>query len=261
MRKGETREGIVRNHLHGKKIAALDEIKTWLATDARMTVFRTLKRIGYYSSYSHRGGYYTLRETPEFDQFGLWSFHAVWFSRHGNLLQTTKALIEQAEAGYTAAELEELLQVEVKHSMLHLKRGGLIDRCKIAGVYVYTSVNGGRRRQQELMREGREAAAEVGIGMDAELLPEEAKAAIVLFFSLLNEKQRRLYAGLEAAKLGHGGDLRIAALLGLDPHTVAKGRRELLEGNVERGAVRQGEEGRKRVEKKARSDRCTPDDP
>jgi len=51
-------------------------------------------------------------------------------------------------------------------------------------------------------------------------------------------------------ELLHGGDLRIATLFGLDPHTVAKGRRELLEGNVDRGSVRQGELGRKRVEKK-----------
>jgi hypothetical protein len=251
MKKGEAGEGIVRKHLQVNKIATLDELKRLLATDARMTVFRTLRRLGCSSSYSHRGGYYTLREIPEFDQFGLWSFHTAWFSRHGNLLQTTAALVEQAKAGYTAAELEMLLQVGVKHSMLKLKRRGLIDRCKIAGVFVYTSVDGGRRRQQRLMREEREAAAEVGIGMDAELLPEEAKAAIVLFFSLLNEKQRRLYAGLEAAKLGHGGDLRIAELFGLDPHTVAKGRRELLDGNVDRRSVRQGEVGRKRVEKKS----------
>ena len=251
MKRGEAEDKIIRNSLHANKIATLDEIKTWLGTDARMTAFRTLRRLGYCSSYSHRGGYYTLREIPEFDQFGLWSFHSAWFSRHGNLLQTTAALVEQTEAGYTAAELEMLLQVGVKHSMLKLKRRGLIDRCKIAGVYVYTSVDGGRRRQQQLMREDREAAAEVGLAMDAELLPEEAKAAIVLFFSLLNEKQRRLYAGLEAAKLGHGGDLRIAELFGLDPHTVAKGRRELLEGNVDRGSVRQGGVGRKRVEKKS----------
>ena len=169
MKKGEVGEEIVRKHLQANKIATLDEIKTLLATDARMTVFRTLQRLGYCSSYSHRGGYYTLREIPEFDQFGLWSFDATWFSRHGNLLQTTAALVEQAEAGYTAAELEMLLQVGVKHSMLQLKRRCLIDRCKIAGVYVYTSVTGRRRRQQQLMREGREAAAEVGIGMDAEL--------------------------------------------------------------------------------------------
>ena len=137
MKRGEAEKEIVRNHLHANKIATLDEIKTWLATDARMTAFRTLRRLGYCSSYSHRGGYYTLREIPEFDQFGLWSFHAAWFSRHGNLLQTTAALVEQAEAGYTAAELEMLLQVGVKHSMLKLKRRGLIDRCKIAGVVAF----------------------------------------------------------------------------------------------------------------------------
>jgi hypothetical protein len=30
--------------------------------------------------------------------------------------------------------------------------------------------------------------------------------AIVVFYSLLDERQRRLYAGLEATKIGHGGD-------------------------------------------------------
>jgi hypothetical protein len=82
------------------------------------------------------------------------------------------------------------------------------------------------------------------------VLPEEAKAAIVLFFSLLDEKQRRLYAGLEAAKLGHGGDRRMAEFLGLDVHTVAKGRRELLEGAVRREGIRHPGAGRKPAEKK-----------
>ena len=51
------------------------------------------------------------------------------------------------------------------------------------------------------------------------MVPDELQAAIVLFCSLLDERQRRLYAGLEALKLGHGGDRRIADLLGLDPTT------------------------------------------
>ena len=36
-----------------------------------------------------------------------------------------------------------------------------------------------------------------------DLAVEEAKATILLFLSMLNEKQRRLYAGLESLKLGH----------------------------------------------------------
>jgi len=64
------------------------------------------------------------------------------------------------------------------------------------------------------------------------------KAGIILLYSLLDEKQRRLYAGLEALKLGRGGDRRIAGLLGLDPHTVAKGRQELPGQEVQRESRR-----------------------
>ena len=87
--------------------------------------------------------------------------------------------------------------------------------------------------------------SEISFGAGVRVLPDELKAAIVLFFSLLNEAQRRLYAGLESMKLGHGGDARIAELLGLDPGTVARGRRELLTQDVERERVRRKGGGRK----------------
>jgi hypothetical protein len=61
-----------------------------------------------------------------------------------------------------------------------------------------------------------------------DLATDEARALLVLFCSMLNEQQRRLYAGLESLKLGHGGDAHIASILGMDPHTVAKGRKELM---------------------------------
>jgi hypothetical protein len=83
-------------------------------------------------------------------------------------------------------------------------------------------------------------------------MPDELRAAIVLFFSLLDEKMRRLYAGLEALKTGRGGDARIAALLGLDAGTVARGRKELLDQDVVEERVRKAGAGRKPVEKKRR---------
>jgi hypothetical protein len=92
----------------------------------------------------------------------------------------------------------------------------------------------------------------VGALPEAAIMPEELRAAIVLFFSLLDEKQRRLYAGLEALKTGRGGDTRIAELLGLDTGTVARGRRELLDQDVEVGRIRRTGGGRRRLEKKPR---------
>lgn len=239
--------------LREKKMASLEELKAKLGTDVRMTVFRTLQQLEYLSSYSHRGQFYTLFQIPQFDERGLWSFRLVHFSRHGNLLSTAKALVEESEAGYTAAELENVLHVEAKHPLLQLTREGKISRFKIGRSHVYMNAEKGRQRQQRLRRENRQANMELGMGLAVERLPDEAKAAIILFFSMLNEKQRRLYAGLEAAKLGHGGDRRIAEFLGLDVHTVAKGRKELLEDSVVRNGVRNGGGGRKRVEKKHRT--------
>ena len=80
--------------------------------------------------------------------------------------------------------------------------------------------------------------------------PDELQAAILLFYSLLDEQQRRLFAGLESIKMGHGGDSVLADFLGLDPHTVARGRQQLLDRNVAPGRTRRSGGGRKPVEKK-----------
>lgn len=68
-----------------------------------------------------------------------------------------------------------------------------------------------------------------------EVLPEQLQSAILLFYSLLDEQQRRLYAGLESMRLGHGGDTLLADFLHLDAHTVARGRQQLLDGEVTAG--------------------------
>ena len=87
---------------------------------------------------------------------------------------------------------------------------------------------------------------------NTQLDSDELKAAIILFFSLLDEQQRRLYAGLESYKLGRGGDVAISALLGVNVHTISRGRKELFGGEVNRQGVRSAGGGRKRLEKKRR---------
>ena len=47
------------------------------------------------------------------------------------------------------------------------------------------------------------------------------------FFGWLSEKDRRRYAAVEAAKLGHGGVEYIARVLACDPKTIRQGLREL----------------------------------
>ena len=49
------------------------------------------------------------------------------------------------------------------------------------------------------------------------------------FFGWLSEKDRRRYAAVEAAKLGHGGVEYIARILGCAPQTIRQGLRDLEE--------------------------------
>ena len=46
-------------------------------------------------------------------------------------------------------------------------------------------------------------------------------------YATLSEKDRRRYAGIEAAKLGHGGIDYVSRLFELDPKTVQRGLTEL----------------------------------
>ena len=49
------------------------------------------------------------------------------------------------------------------------------------------------------------------------------------FFGWLSEKDRRRYAAVEVAKLGHGGVEYIAGVLACDPTTIRQGLRDLEE--------------------------------
>ena len=239
--------------LRKQKIATLPELMAALGTEARRTAFRKLRELSCRTSYSHCGRYYTLDDVADFDEQGLWSCRDVWFSICGTLLETTVAFVETSEMGYFVDELDNLLHVGTKDALRKLVQVGRLSRCELMGRFLYCAVNSGRRRQQSLAR--RAFLAEPGIAgplSESVILPDELRAAIVLFFSVLDEKQRRLYAGLEALKSGHGGDTRIAEFLGLDVGTVARGRRELLEQDVEVERVRAAGGGRKPVEKKHR---------
>ena len=50
---------------------------------------------------------------------------------------------------------------------------------------------------------------------------------MVDFFQSLSEKDRRRYAAIEAAKLGHGGTAYIARLFGCKVDTIARGKQDV----------------------------------
>jgi hypothetical protein len=240
----------LRSLLLRNKIATLDELKQALGTSVPVTVFRKLKPLAYLTSYSHRGRYYTLREVARFDDDGLWSQADVWFSRFGTLLASAEAFVNRSPRGYFADELARALHVEVQDTLHQLAQQQRVTREIVSGRYLYTATDRTMRRAQLRTRRTVEAIPTVADVSVLQVAGEELKASILLFYSLLDEQQRRLFAGLESLKLGRGGDRRLADFLELDPHTVARGRQQLLAQDVEVERARKAGGGRIPVEKK-----------
>jgi len=221
-----------------KIVATLAQLKAALGTAVDLTVFRKLSALPYRTSYSHRGAYYTLDTLARYDELGLWSYRHIHFSRHGTLLNTAAALVSKAPAGYFIDALDGVVHVATKDALRQLAQRRQLYRREWECRYLYCAPEREGRQQQWAARQAQQSPE------------DELQAAIVLFYSLLDEKQRRLYAGLESLEWGHGGDRRMAELFGLDVDTVARGRAELLSGQVLRERVRRVGGGRPRAEKK-----------
>src|ERR1039458_5083797 len=244
-RADELRSLLLRNQM-----ATLDELKHALGTSVDVTVFRKLNPMDSLSTYSHRGRYYPLREIARFDDHGLWSQADVWFSRFGTLLTTAEVFVNRSPRGYFSDELARALHIEVQDALHQLTQQRRVTREIVSGLYLYTATDRAIQRGQLLTRRTVEAVPTVADASLLEVSEDELKASILLFCSLLDEQQRRLYAGLESLKLGRGGDHQLADFLDLDPHTVARGRQQLLAQDVEADRTRRTGGGRKPVGKK-----------
>jgi hypothetical protein len=227
-----------------EKVLTLDAMKKALGTTAKMTIFRKLEALSYRASYSHAGKYYTLDELAEYDQSGLWNYHQIYFSKYGSLVNTVEALVCASEAGYFAHELQELVHVRVHTPLLNLTASGHLRREGLTPGYLYLcpqtwkSQLKTRKQILEATVLGDKSAADI-------------QRALHTFLATLNEKQRRLFAGFESMKLGHGGDVIISRQTGMNVKTIARGRRELASQQITVDRVRQVGGGAKALEKKA----------
>src|SRR3990172_9372705 len=130
------------NHLFRRKRAALlDDLRRALGTRSRTTVFRILKVVGYFTSYSHAGRYYTLRRIPKFDRWGLWVWQGIGFSSRGTLRATARFLVEQSPAGQTHEELQQRLGLRVYDTVRSLVTNSAITRERFEAVYLYLSAD------------------------------------------------------------------------------------------------------------------------
>ena len=126
------REQKVVKWLRKRKVATMRHLRHQFQL-SHMTVVRALKKYGYYTSYNHNAAYYVLQELPQFNEWGLWTYRNIGFSKFVTLTQTIVGLVKNASAGLTVAELEERLQTQAANLLSRLVREGSIQRETLRG--------------------------------------------------------------------------------------------------------------------------------
>jgi hypothetical protein len=105
------------------------------------SVRRFLAAVGYYSSFTHNGMWYTLRSIPRFDRDGLWFFSDIGFSRAGTMLNTLVELASKSPKGMTAKALGEKLHYHCHDMLLDLIRDGRLQRWKMGRSHIYVAAD------------------------------------------------------------------------------------------------------------------------
>lgn len=133
------------------KVITLSELRQELRTSLR-TLRRRLKTWGALASFNHNSRFYTLPETPQFDEHGLWFHHQIGFSSHGHLPQTIVALVGQSPGGLTAAELGQRLRLDPRSFLWQFHEHPDLQREKHRGHYVYFAAAPTRATRQKAVR-------------------------------------------------------------------------------------------------------------
>jgi hypothetical protein len=152
---------------------SLEELVRLLSRSKR-TAQRHLKEWGTYTSYNQNGRYYVLRDIPTFDEYGLWKFKDVFFSMHGNLMDTVTSLVHRSNAGLTASEIGEILGIPPYTFLSHFRDTAPIAREKHEGVFVYLS------NEPAALEKQREAKERLIRSRAMLQLPSDADAVIIL---------------------------------------------------------------------------------
>ena len=177
-------------------VMEMPDIERAIPERSRRSLFRDLTSLGYLSSYTHTGRYYTLRSLPEFDADGLWQYQGIGFSRDGTLKATVRRLVEASEAGRTHQGLRLRLGVRVHNPLLELVESKQVGREAIRGEYVYVA---SARRRARLQLSRRRAL--IAAGVPIETLPLEPTLEVEVLLEVIHGTMVRLDPQEVAARL------------------------------------------------------------
>jgi len=166
------------------------------------SIRRFLSKIGYYSSFTHNGKWYTLRSIPQFNRDGLCFFKKIGFSRSGSLTGTIINLTVRSPAGMTAEQLSGKLRCRCHSILVKLYRHGKLERRKVGRSYVYFAVDPPiQTMQQETIANRNRSMEQLPAEIAVFVLAEFIRQPDLSFEQLANVVARRHFVTLAATHI------------------------------------------------------------
>lgn len=109
-------------------------------------LWNNLKKVGYYSSFTHNSKYYTLANIPEFNDNGIW-FHKVpsvgevGFTNQKTAPNLIISLINSSKAGLSEGEITDIMKIRISNQLISLVKKAKIRKLRIENKVYYVSID------------------------------------------------------------------------------------------------------------------------
>lgn len=163
-----------------KKVVTIDDLVNSMHCST-ITVRRYLKQWHAITSYNKNGCYYVLPTIPKFNEYGLWQYKTIRFSKYGSLKRTIIHLVEDSLSGRDASEIAQWVDMDPHPILSRLIGKSALQRKKVSGVFVYFSVNEERLNNQFQKRLEIRTPESIG-------LPSDAMGVAILVEKIKNPK-------------------------------------------------------------------------
>jgi len=129
---------IIEELFHAQKALPISAVADYLDR-SEITARRVLKKVGYYSSYTHNSQYYTIESVVRFNSYGIWCYNHICFSQFGTLKETMIRLIDESKAGLTVSQLSEILGMKCYAAVHLFHKQGAFNYIKQGRGFIYLS--------------------------------------------------------------------------------------------------------------------------
>ena len=142
-----------------KKVMTLSEAARISRRTKHSTKYH-LKKFGAVTSINKNAGYYSLPEIIEWDEYGLWEYEKILFSKLGTVAATITFLVDDSPSGLSGGEIARTLKCSCYSILVRLTEKRVLRRERMSGRYIYFSAD------DELFKRQREKHLELS-GADA----------------------------------------------------------------------------------------------